>query len=65
MTNKKIPKKNKFKNLKLNNKNNYKPLLILIIISLIVALLLPYIKAKETFIDTNIALNQLEKNYLT
>ncbi|MBT3726464.1 hypothetical protein HOG21_01885 [bacterium] len=43
--------------------NKYKPFLILLSISLIITLLLPYIKEKETYIDKDIALNQLELNY--
>ncbi len=60
MTDKKIPKKPV-----LNKKNsNLKAILTLLAISLIITLLLPYIKEKETFKDTNIALNQLEQKYL-
>lgn len=58
-------KKSNPKKISLNKKNNkYNPFLLLIAISLIIALLLPYIKEKESFIDNDIALNQLEKNYL-
>ncbi len=63
MTKNKKNKKVDLKNFKINKKNNYKPILFLIVISLIIALLLPYIKTKETYVDTNIALNQLEKKY--
>jgi len=63
MTKKKIPKKPNLKQFKIDNKNNYKPILILITISLIIALLLPYIKNKETYIDNKVALNQLEQKY--
>ena len=65
MTKNKTPKKPSLKNFKINKKNNYKPVLVLIIISIIISLLLPYIKDKETFIDNNIALNQLESKYLS
>ena len=67
MTKNKMPKKPDFKNLNLNlNKknNDYRPILFLIAISLIIALLLPYIKDKEAYIDNNIALNQLETKYI-
>jgi len=63
MTNKKLPKKPIVKNINLNKKS-YRSILFLIAISLIIALLLPYIKEKETYIDTNIWLNQLEEKYL-
>ncbi|MBT3728895.1 hypothetical protein HOF65_06800 [bacterium] len=53
MTNKKLPKKPIVKNINLNKKS-YRSILFLIAISLIIALLLPYIKEKETYIDTNI-----------
>ncbi len=65
MTKNKKDKKINIKKIKLNKKNNYKPLLLLIVISLIIALLMPYIKNKETYIDNNIALNQLEQKYLS
>jgi len=65
MTKNKTPKKPSLKNFKINKKNNYKPVLVLIIISIIISLLLPYIKDKKTFIDNNIALNQLESKYLS
>lgn len=58
-------KKPNLKNFKINKKNNYKPVLVLITISIIITLLLPYIKDKETFVDNNIALNQLETKYLS
>jgi len=61
MTNKKMSKKNNIK--KVNNKN-FKPILILIVISLTIALLLPYIKEKETYINNDIALNKLEEKFL-
>jgi hypothetical protein len=35
----------------------------ILIVSLIIALILPYIREKESFNDTDIALNQLELNY--
>jgi hypothetical protein len=62
MKDKKIPSKPDFNNIKKNN--NSKALLTLLVISLIIALLLPYIKQKETYKDTDIALNQLEQKYL-
>lgn len=58
----KTPDINKIDNKK-NNNNNLKWLLTLLAISLIIALLLPYIQVKETYIDTDIALNQLEQKY--
>jgi len=64
MTKNKTPKKPNLKQFKIDNKNNYKPILLLITISLIIALLLPYIKDKETYIDNNVALNQLEQKYI-
>ncbi len=57
MANKNIPNK------KQANKNSLKPIVTLLIISLIISLLLPYIKEKESFIDTDIWLNQLEQKY--
>lgn len=60
----KMPKKPKIKMIKIDKKNSYRPILWLIAISLIIALLLPYIKNKETYVDNNIWLNQLESNYL-
>ncbi len=60
--NKKIKKPN-LKNFKLKKKNKYGSIVTLIAISLIVAMLLPYIKDKNTFVDSEIALNQLETNY--
>jgi hypothetical protein len=64
MTNKKTTKKTNLPKIDLKNKkNNYKPLLIIIAISLTIALLSPYIKDRETYIDNNIALNLLEKKY--
>ena len=64
MTNKKDPKKNNIKKVKITDKKNYKPLLLVISISLIIALLLPYVKENETYIDNDIALNKLENNFL-
>lgn len=50
---------------KKNDKNNnVRPIVSLIIISLIIASLLPYLKDKNKFIDNNIALNTLEENYI-
>ena len=60
--NKKIKKPN-LKNFKLKKKNKYGSIVTLIAISLIVAMLLPYIKDKNTFVDSEIALNQLEAKY--
>ncbi|MFK7780138.1 MAG: ATP-dependent zinc metalloprotease FtsH [Candidatus Gracilibacteria bacterium] len=57
-------KKKKTKLININKKKGYKPLLILIMISLIIALLLPYAKDKEAFMDTNIGLNLLESKFL-
>lgn len=56
--------KNKKPNTAKQDNNNFKPLIILIIISLFIALLLPYIRDKERFTDNNISLNQLEQNYI-
>ncbi len=53
---KKKPKSNK-------NTKNFKPIVLLLLISLLIALLLPYLKEKQTFIDRNIPLNQLEQNF--
>lgn len=66
MTEKKIPKKPELNkvDLKKNNNNNTKWILGLLVISLIIALLLPYIKEKESYVDSDIALNQLEQKYL-
>ena len=64
MTKNKKIKKTGIKNFKLKNKNNYRPLLTLMAIALILSLLLPYLKDKETFIDTDIALNQLDQNFI-
>ena len=60
--NKKIKKPN-LKNFKLKKKNKYGSIVTLIAISLIVAMILPYIKDKNTFVDSEIALNQLEAKY--
>lgn len=65
MTKNKKNKKINLKDFKLQKKNKYGPIITLIAISLVIAMLLPYIKDKETFIDNEIALNQLEKKYLT
>lgn len=59
---KKILKKETEKN-NPNKNNNFKPIILLLLISLLIALILPIIKDKQTFVDTNIALNQLEKNF--
>jgi cell division protease FtsH len=64
MTKEKIPKIPKIKQININKKNSYWSIIWLIIISLIITLLLPYIKDKETYIDTTIWLNQLELKYL-
>ena len=66
MTKEKIAKDNKDKKTNSNKQDNknFKPILILIIISLIIAILLPYIRDKEKYIDTDISLNQLEQKYL-
>ena len=45
------------------NKKNTKPLIWLIIISIILALLLPYTNQGQQFKDVEIGLNQLEKNF--
>ena len=67
MSKNKIPKikKNKKINPNLNKTKNFKPFAILIVLSLIIALLLPYLKDKETYQDNTIALNQLEQKYLS
>lgn len=64
MTKKQPPKKPKIQLEKVTAKNSYRPILWLIIFSLIIALLFPYLKDKETYIDNNIWLNQLELKYL-
>ncbi len=53
----------KIKKIKLNPKNNYKPIVVLFLVALLFALLFPYIKGAKQFKDTNIGLNLLEKNY--
>jgi hypothetical protein len=50
----KTPKIPDLKKFKLDKKKNSNPIFLLIAISLIIALLLPYIKDKETYIDNNI-----------
>ncbi len=62
MTKSKKDKPN-LKNFKLNKKNNYWPIITIIIIALVIALLLPYIKDKKIYIDNDIALNKLEQKY--
>lgn len=64
MTKEKTPKIPNIKQINMNKKNSYWSVLWLIAISLIITLLLPYIKDKETFVDTTIWLNQLESKYL-
>ncbi len=63
MAEKKVPKKPETNKINLKKSNNSKALLVLLIISLIIALLLPYIKEKESYIDSKIALNLLEQKY--
>ena len=63
MTKNKKTKKPNIKNFKLKKKNKYSWIITLIIISLIIAILLPYVKEKKTYVDNEIALNQLEKKY--
>jgi len=60
MTTKKTPN-----NPKINKPKNtsVKPLIAIIIISLIIALLLPYLKEGQKFIDSDVALNVLEKKF--
>jgi hypothetical protein len=43
--------------------NDYKPFIILIIISVLIASLVPYIKPGVQYSNTDIGLNTLEKNY--
>jgi len=62
MLNKKIPKKQDFDNIK--KSNSFRAIFSLIIISLLISILFPYIKDKEKFEDRDIALNELEQNYL-
>ena len=62
MTKSKRDKPN-LKNFKLNKKNNYWPIITIIIIALVISLLLPYIKDKKIYIDNDIALNKLEQKY--
>ena len=62
MTKSKKDKPN-LKNFKLNKKNNYWPIITIIIIALVIALLLPYIKDKKIYIDNDIPLNKLEQKY--
>ena len=56
-------KLNLSKNKKSKNTKWSRPFLMILIVSLIIALILPYIREKESFNDTDIALNQLELNY--
>jgi hypothetical protein len=42
---------------------NFRPIVLLLLLSLLIALILPYLKEKQTFIDNNIALNQLEQKF--
>jgi hypothetical protein len=45
-------------------KNSFKPLITLLLISLLISLLLPYIKTNQQFSDENIALNVLEQKFI-
>ena len=49
---------------KWGKKNNLKPLITLLLVSLIISLLLPYIKTNQQFSDENIALNVLEQKFI-
>lgn len=69
MAEKKIPNKIEWNKIDIkknnnSNKNNAKWILVLLVISLIITLLLPYLNEKETYEDKDIALNQLEQKYL-
>ena len=61
MDNKKNMWKSGFKNFK--PKKTSKPIIVLMTLSLIIALLIPYIKKAQQFKDTEIALNTLEKRF--
>ncbi len=63
MTTKKTSKNIKNTKFKPTKNNSVKPLLALVVISLIIALLLPYIKEGQKFVDTDIALNILEQKF--
>lgn len=47
-----------------NNKWNYKPFALLILISIIIALVLPSVRDAQKYDDTEIALNVLEQNFI-
>ncbi len=58
------PKKNiKIPNKDMKKPNNLKPIAILFIFALILASILPYIKQWQTYVDTDISLNQLENKF--
>lgn len=62
MADKKIIK-NVAKRPSFNKNNSTKPLLTLIVISLIIALVLPYIKDSNKYVDNEVALNTLEQKF--
>jgi hypothetical protein len=47
-----------------NKKNSFRPLITLLVISLVISLLLPYIKTNQQFSDESIALNVLEQKFV-
>jgi len=61
---KKILKKEDKKNKPVKKTNNFKPIVLLLLISVLIALILPSLKDNQKFIDNNIALNQLEQNFI-
>nr|MDD3719737.1 ATP-dependent zinc metalloprotease FtsH [Candidatus Gracilibacteria bacterium] len=50
-------------NFKIKKPNNFKPIISLFILALILATILPYLKAGQTYKDSEISLNQLEKKF--
>jgi hypothetical protein len=47
----------------INKKNAIKPFAVVLLISIIFVLILPYLKESEVYTDTTIGLNKLEKNF--
>lgn len=58
-------KKQTPKNLWIKKENNYKPFGILILVVLILSVILQTLNNAQKFVDTEIALNQLEQNFLS
>ncbi|MCP4523502.1 MAG: ATP-dependent zinc metalloprotease FtsH [Candidatus Gracilibacteria bacterium] len=57
-------KPNNKPNLKPVKKGSFKPFAILIIISILIALIIPNIRDAQRFVDSDIALNKLEENFI-